>query len=356
MMSVPIPRFADDWFADVRARGVPDVAAAFGLELMRSRSLPCPACGEEQRGRGDRRGPAGLTPDGLGWRCHRGGCGESGDAVTLAAWIVTGRGDPGDGDRWAEVRRACADRGLCERDPRDNGPPVRLRPMPTPKAPEPPKRPPAAEVAALWDACLPVAEDPEVAAWIASRGLDPGDVETRDLARALPEGHPCPPWARARGATWAESGHRLIVPMRAPGGAMESLHARRVREGEGSKGLSPAGAAVGGLVMADPLALLMLSRDPEGGAMVRRVGLVVAEGVPDFLTWGTRYSDADEEAPAVVGVISGSWNEALARLVPDGAKVAIRTDPDEAGRRYEAEIAATLIERCDVKRRRRGGQ
>lgn len=343
---------AGDWIEEIKRRGVIEVAEAFGLELGPNRSLPCPACGEERRGRGERRFPVGLRADEQGWRCHR--CDASGDAVTLAAWLVTG--NPRAEGQWAEVRRACAERGLCTRDPRDGGPPVRLRPLPPPRPPAPPKRPPAEEVAALWDACLPVAEDPEVAAWIASRGLDPGDVETRDLARALPEGHPCPPWARARGATWAESGHRLIVPMRAPGGAVESLHARRVRGGEGSKGLSPAGATVGGLVMADPLGLLMLSRDPEGAAMVRRVGLVVAEGVPDFLTWGTRYSDADEEAPAVVGVISGSWNEALARLVPDGAKVAIRTDPDEAGRKYETEIAATLIERCDVKRRRRGGQ
>lgn len=349
-MRSPIP--AGDWFDEVKGRGVAAVAEAFGLELGPNRSIPCPACGADRRGRSDRRFPAGLRRDEQGWRCHR--CNASGDAITLAAWLVTGSANPG--DRWADVRRACAERGLCTRDPRDGGHPVPLRPLPPPRPPAPPKRPPAAEVAALWDACLPVTEDPEVAAWIASRGLDPGDVEDRDLARALPEGYPCPPWAGARGASWAESGHRLIVPMRAPGGAMESLHARRVRGGEGPKGLSPAGASVGGLVMADPLGIRMLSRDPEGAAMVRRVGLVVAEGVPDFLTWGTRWSDAREDAPAVVGVISGSWSEALARLVPDGAKVAIRTDPDEAGQRYEAEIAATLLGRCHVRRRRREGR
>jgi hypothetical protein len=206
-----------------------------------------------------------------------------------------------------------------------------------------------------------VTEDVEVSAWLASRRLDPGDVEGRDLARVLPHGTVLPRWARFQGQTWSQSGHRLIVPMLDASGALASLHARNVRPDvpPGSKAASPAGAELRGLVMADALGRRLL----EGAALadgspaselVAASGLWVMEGVPDFLTRATDYSEAADAAPAVLSVLSGSWTAAIAARIPDGTTVAIETHLDEAGDRYARAIAATLAGRCRLKRPREG--
>jgi hypothetical protein len=76
----------------------------------------------------------------------------------------------------------------------------------------------------------------------------------------------------------------------------------------------------------------------------------VAEGEPDFLTWATRFSDADEAAPAVLGVVSGSWTTCIADRMPDGARMIVRTDHDEPGEKYAHTIQMTLRGRCTVLR------
>ena len=76
---------------------------------------------------------------------------------------------------------------------------------------------------------------------------------------------------------------------------------------------------------------------------------MICEGVPDFLTWATRWGDAAESAPAVLGIISGSWTEAIAGLIPAGTVVYLRTHADPAGAKYAAQIASTLEQRCDVR-------
>ncbi len=103
--------------------------------------------------------------------------------------------------------------------------------------------------------------------------------------------------------------------------------------------------------MADPLARLLLAGLPCGDGepaheAVRRYGLVICEGVPDFLTWATRWGDAAETAPAVIGIISGSWTTEVAARVPAGTRVAVRTHGDRAGAKYAQQIAATLRDRC----------
>jgi hypothetical protein len=138
-------------------------------------------------------------------------------------------------------------------------------------------------------------------------------------------------------------------------GRVRSLHARAVSADVGvPKGLSPAGYTVGGLAMADPLARLLLAGEPLGDGMssAEAVGLydlVIVEGVPDFLTWATRWGDAAEAAPAVMGVISGSWTDELAARVPDGTCVVIRVHQDGAGAKYAATIKASLDQRCRVR-------
>ena len=78
--------------------------------------------------------------------------------------------------------------------------------------------------------------------------------------------------------------------------------------------------------------------------------VVVSEGVPDFLTWATHYGDAAEDAPALIGVISGSWSLELAATIPDGSRVIVRTHHDKAGDTYAETIRASLARRCKVLR------
>jgi hypothetical protein len=82
------------------------------------------------------------------------------------------------------------------------------------------------------------------------------------------------------------------------------------------------------------------------------ISVVVVEGEPDFLTWATRYSDGDADAPIVFGVVCGAWSGELAARIPDGARVVVRTHQDPSGERYAAEIARTLLGRCRVVRPR----
>ena len=341
-MSAPATR----WIAEVKAHGPASVGQAFGLDLLERPSpgslSPCPACGAEKRHprRHDRRGAVGLTRgDGAGWRCFE--CEASGDALDLAALASVGR-VPGKGDpAWREVLAACSSRGLCE------GP----RGATAPRCALPPRHPPAPPVrphraAAAWAACLPPPDDAEAAAWLRSkRGLDPGRVEDFGLARALPMTGTLPVWARLGRRSWRETSHRVVVPLFGAGGSLESLHARALDPAAEPKAVSPAGAEVRGLVMADAGAAAMLRGE------VRPAVLVVAEGVPDFLSWATRYSDADEDTPAVLGVIAGSWTPELAARVPDGTTVHVRTHADAAGAKYAEAICASLAARCAVFRR-----
>ena len=214
-------------------------------------------------------------------------------------------------------------------------------------------RPPAAEVTALWEGCRPVTRDAEVAGWLRSRALDPAVVADRDLARALPTGLPLPSWARCAGRSWSD-GWRLIVRAWGPSGRLESLRARWVPDAEPPKGVKSAAAAAGpgsavGLVLADGLGRLVLEqgRVPEVG-LPNGLTVCIAEGEPDFLTWGTRFGDAAYDAPAVFGVWSGAWSPAVAARIPAGATVVVRTHQDEAGRKYRDRIVAGLAGRCSV--------
>lgn len=105
--------------------------------------------------------------------------------------------------------------------------------------------------------------------------------------------------------------------------------------------------------MADPLARLMPAGAPSGDGepsadVVRRCDLIVTEGVPDFLTWATLRGDADEFAPAVIGIISGSWTEEIAARVPSATAVYLRPHADAVGDKYSAQIVKTLVARCLV--------
>jgi hypothetical protein len=217
----------------------------------------------------------------------------------------------------------------------DSGERVAERPAPPPPpAPEPERTyPPESEVAALWAAAKSVSDDAEAVAWLASRGLDPDLVASDDAARVLPKGARLPRWARYQRASWTETGHRLIVPMRDSAGAVKSVRASRVIDGDSPKRLPPGGHKATGLVMACPIGTAMLN----GTANPPEV--VIVEGEPDWLTWVTRKT---ARPTARIGIVSGSWSLAMAQRLPPGTIVWLRTDHDAAGDRYAAEIARTL--------------
>jgi hypothetical protein len=79
--------------------------------------------------------------------------------------------------------------------------------------------------------------------------------------------------------------------------------------------------------------------------------VVFTEGGKDFLTWATREGRVScGRAYAVFGVWQGAWTAELAARIPDGERVIIRTDQNEAGDRYAAAIADTLGARFEVLR------
>lgn len=277
------------------------------------------------------------------WRCNAGGCGAGGSVAALLAALrfheVPARGDP----RWVEVFRELE--GTVEMRPR----PVVRRPAPRP-VDDAPTWPPAAEVAALWDAARPLQElddDDVVAAYLRSRGLDPRRIGVLDLSRALGPGTRLPAWA-PRGA----STHRLLTPMVDPAGALRSLRFRAVGAAPGGrKTLNPRGYGYAGLVLADPMARALLAGRPDDEGVRWDGRVVVVEGEPDFWTWAThpgRFGVATTYA--VVGLASGSWSAPLAARIPDGARVIVRTHHDPPGERYAEAVRRTLAGRCPVLR------
>ncbi|MBI3072895.1 MAG: hypothetical protein HYY84_12330 [Deltaproteobacteria bacterium] len=359
------------WITEVRANGVSVVAKELGFDVSRQGVSPCPACDATQRGGADRRGPVGLRPDDNGWCCFV--CDARGDAVTFAAYHVTGEARP-HSEAWRTIRERLAEVDLCEsEDPAKRNPWSTLatrRHAPQIKREEAPQRPSQAEVNALWDRCVGVTCDDDASAWLRSRRLDPPDVEDLDLARVIGMTTDLPWWARFRGRPWTGSSHRLLVPMFDSTGNLVSLHARAVGQNVSAdaKGAHPVGAEVRRTVMADPLARLLLAgaaladgrsaaefvrncrgglRSPSGFV---QCGLFVAEGVPDFLTQATGWSDADEDAPAVIGIVAGSWTPEIAARVPDGTEVVVATHADDAGDKYAEIIRGTLVPRCRLQR------
>lgn len=352
---------ARGWLDAARVVPLADVACALGLAVNevggRAVALsPCPACAAVRRHprRGDRRGAIGLTRDAGGWRCHE--CEARGDALDLVAVALRGarlrelapRDSAAVADWYASYGWGPVTRGTDASWRTPSPPPAR--------PPTPPPRPPTAEVAALWSACRSVSDDAEVAAWLAGRGLDAGQLADRDLARALPQGLTAlPRWATCRACPWTE-GWRLLLPLHDAAGKLASVRARLIRKPGAASTPKSSAAAAGpgssaGLVMADRLGRQVLNwghadRWCSGG----RLHIFVAEGEPDYLALACLWSDADDETPAVLGIVAGAWTPAIAARIPDDTIVTIATDPDDAGDRYARDVAATLADRCDVRR------
>jgi CHC2 zinc finger len=271
------------------------------------------------------------------------GCSATGDVFHLVA-VVNGIDVERDFPRVLELAAELAGADLEDR------PQARRAPV----APPAPARsyPPAAEVAALWSACKPATDDDEASGWLRSRGLEPADVETFDLARALAADVVLPPWARSRWGTWSESGHRCIVPMFDDAGELRSLRARRIVEADSPKALPPCGYTVGGIVMACTLGrqILAAGKMPDFWPSTVPLKIVVAEGEPDFFAWATRWADSELTAPAVLGIVAGAWTPTIAARIPAGARVTIWTHADVPGEKYASVIIESLRGRCTLLR------
>ncbi len=208
--------------------------------------------------------------------------------------------------------------------------------------------PPAASIERFWDACTSASDDPGVSALLVSRRIDPDAVTRLDAARALAvETHwsDVPSWARFRGrreaaAPWTETGHRLILPVYDAAGAMRSVRAWLVTGEQGvPKRLPPAGFKTGALVAANYRAVAMLRGED------RPSRVVIVEGEPDTLARSTLSPD-----DAVIGIMSGSWNDGFSARVPFGCEVVVRTHLDPAGERYADEVIRSVAGRARVRR------
>jgi hypothetical protein len=282
-----------------------------------------------------------LAEDGtIRVRCF--GCNVGGDVLSL---IAAARGMSLRSDFRAVLAEGARLAGLWgivdELEGRGQAPPPISPPAPTSPAQPPREWPPVEQVRDVWDAAGLVGDDPEAAAYMRGRGLDPDRIDAGDLARVLGT-RALPRWASYRGEAdsakpWPTLGYRVVVPMFSAAGELRSLRAWRIVDGPGPKRLPPAGHKASELVMADGFGRAMLA-----GTQAPSV-VVVVEGEPDHCA---RSLVTNDPRTAVLGIVSGSWGPVFAARCPLGAKVAIRTDADKAGDKYAADIAESLARRC----------
>lgn len=280
----------------------------------------------------------------MGWCCHV--CGVRGDAVSLVSYLIGQRG---------QVNRAVAEECKLKGLLHDSSAPRQPRPPPPPRTPE---YLPASELSKFTNLLVPI-DNPDakdIRAWLMGRKIDPNRMDDLRVIKALPPKAPAPSWAQCKGKPWARAGYRLIAPLYDVNGRMRSFHARAVVRDLDPKGANPAGYELGGLLLACPLAQLWL-RDVKLGDdetfarnWVKRVGIVITEGLPDWLFQLTTYSDADQDAPITLGIVSGSWTQNFADKIPDKCRVLMVMDRDKSGDLYAAQIGKTLSNRVDIRR------
>jgi hypothetical protein len=214
--------------------------------------------------------------------------------------------------------------------------------------------PPRAEVQRLWDGAGSLIANDQAAQYVADRLGDdaPALVDALDLARVVSVGSWVPPWARFRGdgevaRTWLETGHRLILPAVDHHGAVRSLRAWRIVDGDTPKRLPPSGHRASGLVLADGLARQVLEAAslPEWWPAGEPFDVLLAEGEPDYVTLAILSSDANEVAPAVIGITSGGFNADFAARLPANCRATLCTHHDPAGHDYANRIGRLLVRR-----------
>lgn len=241
--------------------------------------------------------------------------------------------------------------------------PLARPPRPVEALPEPlPNYLPREDVRDFWRACVRVTADAEVCAYLEHRGLDADEIDRLDLARAMPV-DTCPSWAvhRIDGhvCTWAESGHRLVVPLYDHVGEPRSVIGRSVKclglTIDGKHACHPKDyrksttrGARKGLVMANPIAWIALAQGTGPvGRRDERLLVFVMEGEIDFLLRACVDHDGDRwgTQPAVFALFEGGWSQSIADRLPADACVLVETHADAAGDKYAERVLATLGDR-----------
>lgn len=313
-----------DWWEIAAAVPVSEVAAALGLETVRSGLSPCPACGAERR---DRRGAVGLRRDDRGWHCFK--CQVSGDGIDLAALaLFEKRGRELRAEQAVELRAWFAARGWCP--PEDVAVEIPKWKPPPPKPPVPPKRVPRVELKALWEACVPVDPAGIVGAFLREREMEP-EALLPGMIRQLPEEWTWPRWWPA---PWSRS-WQLVALLREPDGSPVAFHGRAV-DGATPKTRNPLGAEVAGTFLASSEGLALLRGESKADEVL------VVEGFTDWL----RAALICAGRMPVLGGISGSFRALGEVRWPEGCRVWIATDEDAAGERYAQQAQEALGDRA----------
>jgi len=208
-------------------------------------------------------------------------------------------------------------------------------------------------VRALWEACKPVVDVPEVAHWLSSKRIDPQAVADADLARALHPRMHLPRWTRFRlddehFTDWRTAGYLMIAQLFDARGGLRSVLARAVA-GQEPKSRAASGFERRGLVLACPLArqALALGAKPAWWPTDLPLRFEIAEGEKKWTMRATLREH--EHAPACIGIESGSWTDELSARIPDGSSVFVATDPNDAGAKYATTIVRSLAARIITK-------
>ena len=281
----------------------------------------------------------------LAFKCHS--CSVAGDVLHLVAYSI---GANIKSDFIFVLKEAAKIAGLWEIvDELDSGTarPDRTSfaaPIRTSSASLEPERdyPPQDEVNELWASCGNLCTSEIAFDYMNSRHLQPYKLNRLDAVRVLSKVPELPSWCSYQGQTWRETGHIVLVPVFDHTGTMRSVRAWRVIDNDTPKRLPPAGFRASGLVIANDCAIAMLS----GKVAPERV--LIAEGEPNTLSWMVH---SEDPALAIMGIISGSWNDLFSERFPLGIRVDVRMDGDPAGIGYTDQICESLQRRCFVYRK-----
>jgi hypothetical protein len=295
-------------------------------------AVECPAHDDRKPSLSLRRGRSDGT---LAVRCHAAGCRLRGNVFHLLG-AVNGL-EPG---RTEDFKRLLdiGDALIGERPVHVEPARKRTKRDTTPRYPQP------GALKTVLRKCRPCASDPEVVAWLSSRGLDAVAVDGSGLAVALPaSGGGLPALAHLqtdRGAVaWPKIGARLIVPAYNAKGEVASMRARKITPG-GAKVLAPNDCATAGLVIATSGGVAVLRGEENAPRIV-----AICEGEPDAMTLAM----APANDVAVLGLIGeDSWTPQLGQRLW-GREVVLAVDDDRAGDVYASQIVKTIAGHCIVR-------
>lgn len=228
--------------------------------------------------------------------------------------------------------------------------------------------PPLEAVEALWRQGRSVRDDDGAIRWAEELNLNPGTLDRYGLVRTIPFRIAMPPWARyGEGEAhrpWHELGYRILCPLFDAAGERRSVCALPLapRLACPPPVLEPMGFRSGGLVFANPLAVMVLQiaawqwgaaasareHRGDGWPVWAERRLLIVEGEASFLTWAT-HACAAANAIVGVGVGPGMWSQAFADAIPSCTSVFLRTSSTDAGDDLAEHIAQSLQGRCAVK-------